>query len=142
MDFFQNIYDFLSTNIVVITILLVLGVITTVLEKSSKIATPIATIVKKSKQKKQEQEERWSRMESKLDKIANQVFENERDRLRGELFNCGSRCRRGIPLTIEEYRFISSVYEKYSNSLHANSIGTDEWHFIQEYFNNQSLNHQ
>lgn len=62
------------------------------------------------------------------------IFVNERDRLRGELFNCGNRCRRGIPLTLEEFRYIQEVYKKYNSVLKCNSIGTDEYNFIYNYF--------
>ena len=67
--------------------------------------------------------------------LEKRIFNNERDRLRGELFNCGNRCRRGIPLTHEEFRYVQGVYKKYTDELHCNSIGTDEYHFIVEYYN-------
>lgn len=179
--FFQNVYDFFSSNIIVVTVVLVLGVIATILEKSSKITTPITSIIKKYKEKKRLQDERWEKIDKvitgqeaiqkqlqeiervvgrpsqpypivyhdavekledldhKIDHIGNQVFENEQDRLRGELFNCGNRCRRGIPLTLEEYRFISQEYDRYSHELHCNGIGKLEFQFITDYFNNQTL---
>lgn len=68
------------------------------------------------------------------------VFQNEADRLRGELFNCGNRCRRGIPLTLEEFRYIQEVWAKYDKKLHCNSIGTQEYYFIKEYY--ESLDNQ
>ena len=66
------------------------------------------------------------------------IFDNESDRLRGELFNCGNRCRRGIPLSLEEYRFIQSEWQKYNGKLHCNSIGEDEYRFIVKYYDSQS----
>ena len=68
------------------------------------------------------------------------IFDNEADRLRGELFTYGNRCRRGIPLTLEEFRQIQEVYQKYNKKLHCNSIGTDEYHFIKDYY--ESLDNQ
>lgn len=69
-----------------------------------------------------------------VDEIKNLVFQNESDRLRGELFNCGNRCRRGIPLALEEFRYIQEVYQKYNEELHCNHNGTDEYNFIKEYY--------
>lgn len=69
-----------------------------------------------------------------LEELNKRTFDNERDRLRGELFNCGNRCRRGLPLYADEFRYIQSVYKKYNEELHENSIGTDEYEFIKDYF--------
>ncbi len=77
---------------------------------------------------------------SSVQEVKNLVFQNESDRLRGELFACGNRCRRGIPLSLEEFRYIQEVYQKYSEKLHCNSIGSDEYHFIKEYY--ESLDNQ
>lgn len=74
-------------------------------------------------------------MDKTISELNDRVFQNERDRLRSEIFNCGNRCRRGIPLYNEEFRYIQGVYEKYNVELHCNSIGTDEYNFIRDYFN-------
>lgn len=71
---------------------------------------------------------------SSTKEIRNIIFTNEKDRLRGELFNCGNRCRRNIPLTLEEFRYIQTVGDKYINTLHCNSIGEDEYEYIKDYF--------
>lgn len=76
-------------------------------------------------------------MLDKLDELNNMIFKNEKDRLRSELFNCGNRCRRNIPLYPEEFRFVQTVYQKYKDELHCNSIGTDEYIFIEQYFNSE-----
>lgn len=68
------------------------------------------------------------------------IFANESDRSRGELFNCGNRCRRGIPLSLEEYRYIQEVYKKYSEKLHCNGIGKEEYEFISRYYESQKNN--
>lgn len=73
-------------------------------------------------------------MSNVISDLNDRVFQNEKDRLRSELFNCGNRCRRGITLYNEEFRYIQGVYEKYSVELHCNSIGTDEYNFIRDYF--------
>lgn len=65
------------------------------------------------------------------------IFANESDRLRGEIFNCGNRCRRGIPLSLEEYRYIQEVYKKYSEKLRCNGIGKEEYEFITRYYESQ-----
>ena len=72
-----------------------------------------------------------------LSELSDRIFRNEKDRLRGELFNCGNRCRRNITLTGEEFRYIQGVWTKYSEELHCNSIGEDEYKFIKDYFNSK-----
>lgn len=70
-----------------------------------------------------------------INEIKELLFINEKDRLKGELFNCGNRCRRNIPLPLEEYRYIQEVYQKYSDELHCNHNGTEEYEYIRDYFN-------
>lgn len=74
-------------------------------------------------------------LKEKMSEIMQMLFENEKDRLKGELFNCGNRCRRNIPLTLEEFRYIQDVYQKYNSQLHCNHNGTEEYEFIRDYFN-------
>lgn len=74
-------------------------------------------------------------LKEQMSEIMRMLFENEKDRLKGELFNCGNRCRRNIPLTLEEYRYIQDVYQKYNSQLHCNHNGTEEYEFIRDYFN-------
>ena len=52
-EFFQHLYDFCSKNIVILAVCAALGVGATILEKSSKIATPIQTMINKRKDKKE-----------------------------------------------------------------------------------------
>lgn len=73
-----------------------------------------------------------------VSELSNRIFKNEADRLRGELFDCGNRCRRHIPLSGEEFRHIQEVFKKYSEELHCNSIGEDEYNFIKDYFNSEA----
>ena len=77
------------------------------------------------------------RIESDVAEIKEMLFVNERDRLKGELFNYGNRCRRGNPLTLEEFRYVQEVYQKYNGTLHCNHNGTEEYNFIRDYFNSQ-----
>lgn len=78
-------------------------------------------------------------IQNRLTSVEKNVLENEADRLKTELFDCGNRCRRGIYLHAEEFEHIRSVYRKYSNVLHCNSDGTNEWSFIFKYYNDQEL---
>jgi uncharacterized membrane-anchored protein YjiN (DUF445 family) len=70
-----------------------------------------------------------------ISELSDRIFRNEADRLRSELFDCGNRCRRRIPLSGEEYRHIQGVFRKYSKELHENGSGEDEYNFITDYFN-------
>lgn len=76
-----------------------------------------------------------SKIADKIDDIAEKIFTNEADRLRGELFNYGNRCRRSLPLYADEFRYVQTIWKKYSNVLHENSIGEEEYKYISGYFN-------
>ena len=72
-----------------------------------------------------------------VSELSDRIFRNEADRLRSELFDCGNRCRRGIPLSGEEFRHIQDTFKKYSEELKCNGIGEDEYNFIKDYFNSK-----
>ena len=111
----------------------------------------IDSFVKKAQDKKRE--EKIDKMDKKIDKlletnqcledrltrVENNVLENEADRIRAELFDCGNRCRRGIRLHPEEMEHIRAVYHKYKHVLHQNHEGDAEFDFILEYYNRQSF---
>jgi rRNA processing protein Gar1 len=78
-------------------------------------------------------------LKNKLDKVEANVLENEADRLRSELFDCGNRCRRNIRLHPEEMDHIREVYHKYSVVLKQNGPGEKEFNFITDYYNNQDF---
>lgn len=151
----------MSENIIEITknISVVLGTIISLITLTTLIVKPIRqkfinfirkstnddeqnNLIKSQGEAIEKENENIIEIKNQLDKIVEtisalneKVFNNEKDRLRGEIFNCGNRCRRGIPLSREEFRYIQSVYEKYSVELHCNSIGTEEYNFIRDYFN-------
>lgn len=78
-------------------------------------------------------------LKEQLAQVKNNVLENEADRLRSELFDCGNRCRRNIRLHPEEMEHIRVVWDKYSNILHQNGAGEKEFNFILDYYNHQSF---
>ena len=78
-------------------------------------------------------------LEDRLTRVENNVLENEADRIRAELFDCGNRCRRGIRLHPEEMEHIRAIYHKYKHVLHQNHEGDAEFDFILEYYNRQSF---
>jgi hypothetical protein len=78
-------------------------------------------------------------LKTQLDQVKSNVLENEADRLRSELFDCGNRCRRNIRLHPEEWEHMKVVYNKYSNVLHQNGSGEAEFKFITEYYNRQDF---
>ena len=77
--------------------------------------------------------------EQRLTRVEDKVLENEADRLRSELFDCGNRCRRGIRLHPEEMDHIRAVYTKYSQKLGQNGTGESEYNFICDYYNHQDF---
>lgn len=78
-------------------------------------------------------------LENRLTRVESNVLENEADRIRAELFDCGNRCRRGIRLHPEEMEHIRAIYHKYKDVLHQNHEGDAEFDFITKYYNNQSF---
>ena len=76
---------------------------------------------------------------TQLEQVKSNVLENEADRLRSELFDCGNRCRRRIRLHPEEMEHIRAVYQKYSEVLHQNGTGEKEFNFITDYYNKQDF---
>lgn len=78
-------------------------------------------------------------LKDQLSQVKSNVLENEADRLRSELFDCGNRCRRNIRLHPEEMEHIRVVWNKYSNVLHQNGSGEKEFNFITDYYNRQSF---
>jgi hypothetical protein len=78
-------------------------------------------------------------LENRLTRVESNVLENEADRIRAELFDCGNRCRRGIRLHPEEMEHIRAIYHKYKDVLHQNHEGDAEFDFITRYYNNQSF---
>ena len=79
------------------------------------------------------------KLTDQLNQVKSNVLENEADRLRSELFDCGNRCRRNIRLHPEEMEHIRVVFNKYSNVLHQNGPGEAEFNFITDYYNHQDF---
>ena len=77
--------------------------------------------------------------EDRLSRVEKNVLENEADRLRSELFDCGNRCRRGIRLHPEEMEHIRVVFTKYAQKLKQNGTGEAEYRFICDYYNRQDF---
>ena len=78
-------------------------------------------------------------LDDRLTRVEENVLENEADRIRAELFDCGNRCRRGIRLHPEEMDHIRAIYHKYKNVLKQNHEGDAEFDFITQYYNQQSF---
>lgn len=78
-------------------------------------------------------------LDDRLTRVEKNVLDNEADRIRAELFDCGNRCRRGIRLHPEEMEHIRAIYHKYKNVLHQNHEGDAEFDFITQYYNQQSF---
>lgn len=78
-------------------------------------------------------------LKEEMVQVKSNVLENEADRLRSELFDCGNRCRRNIRLHPEEMEHIRVVFNKYSKVLHQNGPGETEFNFITDYYNHQDF---
>ena len=78
-------------------------------------------------------------MQQRLERVETNVLENEADRIRAELFDCGNRCRRDIRLHPEEMDHIRAIFQKYTEVLHKNHEGETEYNFIVDYYNSQDF---
>ena len=78
-------------------------------------------------------------LDNRLTSVEKNVLDNEADRIRAELFDCGNRCRRGIRLHPEEMDHIRAIYHKYKDVLKQNHEGDAEFDFITQYYNQQSF---
>lgn len=76
-------------------------------------------------------------IDTRLDKLDKRVLENERDRIKAELSEYASRCARGMKIYPEEMMHIEEIYAKYSNEMHCNSTGSQNYHTIVDYYKNQ-----
>ena len=134
----------------------ILGLIATLLGLLTAIIKPlrqrlIDSFIKKTKDTKRD--EKIDKMDKKIDqllvnnkcledrltRVEENVLENEADRIRAELFDCGNRCRRGIRLHPEEMEHIRAIYHKYKHVLKQNHEGDAEFDFINQYYNQQSF---
>lgn len=134
----------------------VVGCITTCLGLLTLIFKPLRQYIINSfinKSQDTKRDEKIDRMDKKIDqllennksfddrltRVENNVLDNEADRLRSELFDCGNRCRRGIRLHPEEMEHIRAVFIKYSQKLKQNGAGEAEYNFICDYYNHQDF---
>ena len=78
-------------------------------------------------------------LNDRLTRVEKNVLDNEADRIRAELFDCGNRCRRGIRLHPEEMEHMRAIYHKYKHVLKQNHEGDAEFDFITQYYNQQSF---
>lgn len=80
---------------------------------------------------------RVNKIDSSIKTLDQRVFENERDRIKSELSEYASRCARGLKIYPEEMVHIEEMYAKYSDTLHCNHTGTQNYKIIVNYYKNQ-----
>lgn len=76
-------------------------------------------------------------IDASINKLDTRVLENERDRIKSELSEYASRCARGLKIYPEEMVHIEEMYAKYSDTLHCNHTGTQNYNIIVNYYKNQ-----
>lgn len=77
-------------------------------------------------------------IDTSINKLDTRVLENERDRIKSELSEYASRCARGLKIYPEEMVHIEEMYSKYTNMLHCNHSGTQNYNIIVDYYKNQA----
>lgn len=82
--------------------------------------------------------ERIDKIDDRIKTLDKRVFENERDRIKSELSEYASRCARGMKIYPEEMVHIEEMYTKYSNDLHCNHTGTQNYNIIANYYKSQN----
>lgn len=76
-------------------------------------------------------------IDASINKLDTRVLENERDRIKSELSEYASRCARGLKIYPEEMVHIEEMYTKYSDELHCNHTGTQNYNIIVNYYKSQ-----
>ena len=76
-------------------------------------------------------------IDKRITSLDKRVFENERDRIKAELSEYASRCALGMKLYPEDKLHIDEIYSKYADELHCNSTGTEFYHEIIKYYDQQ-----
>lgn len=102
-------------------------------KKLDAISSKVDTVIDDNKS----QQDEIKKIQNEITHIKENVLENEADRIRAELFDCGNRCRRGIRLHPEEFEHIKDIFRKYTDVLHQNHEGETEYNFIHNYYNHQ-----
>ena len=77
-------------------------------------------------------------IDTSINQLDTRVLENERDRIKSELSEYASRCARGLKIYPEEMVHIEEMYSKYTNTLHCNHSGTQNYNIIVDYYKNQA----
>ena len=75
------------------------------------------------------------KMDKKIECVSNKVDDNERGRLRQEIFNYGNKARKRERIDGEHFRYLQDCYHKYHEELEGNSIAMDEYLFVERYYN-------
>lgn len=78
----------------------------------------------------EENSKRFADLEKKIDN-------NERDRLRQEIFRAAADCRHGMYLSGEQFSFLRDQVVKKYHSLGGNSVGDKAWEYICDYYYKQ-----
>lgn len=108
-------------------------------EKIDELSTKIDDQEKKSSAADQQILNHIKDIDSKLIKVDQRVFENERDRIKAELSEYASRCARGLKIYPEEMLHIDEMYHKYKDEMHCNSSGSQNYQTIVNYYGNQAF---
>lgn len=77
------------------------------------------------------------KVDQKIKTVTEKVDENERGRLRQEIFNYGNKARNHEKIDGEHFRYLQECFHKYHDELDGNSIAMDEYIFTEKYYNNR-----
>lgn len=105
--------------------------------KLASLTEKVDAVGKNNENTKQEILQRINDIDRRMQMLDKRVFENERDRIKAELSEYSARCARGMKLYPEEKIHIDEIYQKYTDELHCNSTGSDFYHGIIKYYEQQ-----
>lgn len=110
---------------------------------------PIKKIIlkrKEAKKKKADEEAEFRRSmldfasstNKRMESMEKSIDDNEKDRIRREMFTFASECRRGEKHTLDEFRHVISIKEKYDDLLtktgDKNGVFNAEYDYIMDIF--------
>ena len=76
-------------------------------------------------------------MQDAIENIKKDIDDNERDRIRAEIFRYGRIARENSSISTEEWRHIQNIYYKYHDKLCGNGQVTEEYKVIKDDYESQ-----
>lgn len=106
-------------------------------EKLDEMKSVMIKYLETSSQKDEELQQAIDDLKKDMGDLRKNMDDNERDRIRAEIFRFGRLARLGSKITTEEWRHIQDIYYKYHDTLLGNGSITEEYSVIKGFYEDQ-----